>query len=105
MTFPGSRNCSSRSPAFPTRPSTPGNRAAACTASAPPTSPSPAPRRWRTCSPLTDELEDKKVQEQFLELVNSEVPKVVVLLGEFIDLPKCLKPYTLRSKHQMRKAG
>ncbi len=54
---------------------------------------------------LTDELEDKKIQDQLLELVNSEVPKVVVLLGEFIDLPKCLKPHTLRSKHQMRKAG
>lgn len=31
--------------------------------------------------------------------------RVVVLLGEHIALPDALKPYTLRSKHQMRKAS
>ena len=53
---------------------------------------------------LTDELEDQKVVDQLQKLVNSAIPKVVILLGEFIALPKQLKPYTLRSKHQMRKA-
>lgn len=49
-------------------------------------------------------LEDESLVEKLLEISKSEKPKVVVLLGEFIDLPRALKPYTLRSKHQMRKA-
>jgi len=31
--------------------------------------------------------------------------RVVVLLGEHIDLPDSLRPFTLRSRHQMRKAS
>jgi hypothetical protein len=38
-------------------------------------------------------------------ILAGDIEKVIILLGEYIDLPKELKPYTLRSKHQMKKAG
>lgn len=48
---------------------------------------------------------DDKVNISLLKRVaTGDKDKVIVLLGEFNELPKALKPYTLRSKHQMRKA-
>lgn len=49
-------------------------------------------------------LEDEKNIQALMKIACGEVSKVVVLLGDFIDLPKSLKPFTLRSKHQMRQA-
>ena len=54
---------------------------------------------------LTDELKDPRMEEQMHQLLNGAIPKVVLLLGEYIRIPKSLKPYTLRSKHQARKAS
>jgi len=51
------------------------------------------------------QLTDEKNIRHFLKIASGEVSKVVVLLSDFIDLPKSLKPFTLRSKHQMRQAG
>ncbi len=50
-------------------------------------------------------LEKIEVVEQLREIINGEVDKVVVLLSEHIDLPPELKPFTLRSRHQLRKTG
>ena len=48
--------------------------------------------------------EDKSVQ-RLLKIASGDIDKVVVLLADYIDLPDELKPFTLRSKHQMRQAG
>ena len=48
--------------------------------------------------------EEKSIQE-LLRLASGDINKVIVLLSDFIDLPQALKPFTLRSKHQMRQAG
>lgn len=50
-------------------------------------------------------LADEKHIQSLLKIASGEINKVVVLLSDFIDLPKSLKPFTLRSKHQMRQAG
>ena len=50
-------------------------------------------------------LEDEKNIQALMKIASGDVSKVVVLLSDFIDLPKGLKPFTLRSKHQMRQAG
>lgn len=50
-------------------------------------------------------LEDKKAIEMLKKIAVGKSPKVVVLLSEFIDLPKELKPYTMRSKHQVKQAS
>jgi len=49
-------------------------------------------------------LDDKVNISLLKRIATGDSDKVVVLLGEFNELPKSLKPYTLRSKHQMRKA-
>lgn len=49
-------------------------------------------------------MEDKVNISLLKRIATGDSDKVVVLLGEFNELPKALKPYTLRSKHQMRKA-
>lgn len=50
-------------------------------------------------------MEDEKNVQSLMKIASGEVDKVVVLLSDFIDLPKGLKPFTLRSKHQMRQTG
>lgn len=49
-------------------------------------------------------LADKENLKLLSKIATGDVDKVVLLLSESIDLPKPLKPYTLRSKHQMKKA-
>ena len=50
-------------------------------------------------------LEDKKVVAALKNIATESEPKVVIMLSEFIDLPLELKPFTLRSKHQMKQAS
>lgn len=50
-------------------------------------------------------LEDEKNIQHLMRIASGDVNKVVVLLSDFINLPKALAPFTLRSKHQMRQAG
>lgn len=54
---------------------------------------------------FNEALTNEKNIQQLLRIASGETNKVVVLLSDFIDLPKALKPFTLRSKHQMRQAG
>jgi len=49
-------------------------------------------------------LENKENVKLLHKIATSDIDKVVLLLSESLDLPKALKPYTLRSKHQMKKA-
>ena len=50
-------------------------------------------------------LEDMQIVTQLKDIAVGNVDKVVVLLSEKIELPDSLKPFTLRSKHQMRDAS
>ena len=50
-------------------------------------------------------LEEEKKIQLLMKIASVDINKVVVLLGDYIKLPKALKPFTLRSKHQMRQAG
>lgn len=50
-------------------------------------------------------LNEEKNIQQLMRIASGDVNKVIVLLSDFIDLPQALKPFTLRSKHQMRQAG
>lgn len=49
-------------------------------------------------------LEETENVKLLHKIATSDIDKVVLLLSESIELPKALKPYTLRSKHQMKKA-
>ncbi len=50
-------------------------------------------------------LESEKNIQTLMRIASGDINKVVVLLGDFVNLPKALVPFTLRSKHQMRQAG
>jgi len=50
-------------------------------------------------------LEKKAMLNQLRDIITAEGKKVVVLLSEHIDLPAELKPFALRSKHQLRNTG
>ena len=54
---------------------------------------------------FNDPMEDEKNIQQLLKIASGDIDKVVILLGDFVKLPKALKPFTMRSKHQMRQAG
>ena len=54
---------------------------------------------------FSDALEDPQVVAQLMKILGGDVEKVVILLGEYIDLPNEVKPFTLRSKHQMKMAS
>ena len=50
-------------------------------------------------------LQDPHIISVMKKVLAGDAEKVIILLGEYINLPKDLKPYTLRSKHQMKKAS
>lgn len=54
---------------------------------------------------FNESLEDENNIKRLLKIASGDIDKVVVLLSDFVNLPKALKPFTLRSKHQMRQAG
>jgi len=49
-------------------------------------------------------LKNKTIVSRLRNLARDECEKVIILLGESIQLPKSLKQYTLRSKHQIKNA-
>lgn len=50
-------------------------------------------------------LEDEDIIEDFISIASGDTHKVVVLIAEHLKLPSQLKPYTVRSKHQMKETG
>jgi len=52
-----------------------------------------------------EELEKKPNIALLKEIATGSTPKVVILLSEYLNIPRELKPYVLRSKHQLKKAG
>ena len=49
-------------------------------------------------------LDDRNIVAQLKQIATGEA-KVVIMLSEFVDLPKELKPFTMRSKHQLKRTG
>lgn len=50
-------------------------------------------------------LDDNDIVEDLISIATGDVHKVVVLIDEHITLPNQLKPYAVRSKHQMKETG
>ena len=49
-----------------------------------------------------DNLESEHVVMQLKQIATADAAKLIIFLSDFIDIPEALKPYTVRSKHQMR---
>ena len=54
---------------------------------------------------FNDALQDPQIVALLMKILAADEEKVVILLGEYIDLPNELKPYVFRSKHQMKMAS
>ncbi len=53
----------------------------------------------------TEILDNEDLVEDLISIATGDTHKVVVMVSEHIKLPRQLKPYTVRSKHQMRDTG
>ncbi|MFP3874327.1 MAG: hypothetical protein ACLFV1_07715 [Thiohalophilus sp.] len=54
---------------------------------------------------FNDSLEDRKVIDKLKQIGASDKRRLVIMLSEYLDLPRELKPYTLRSKHRIKQAS
>ena len=50
-------------------------------------------------------LDDADMVEDLISIATGDIHKIVVMVAEYIKLPEQLKPYVVRSKHQMRDTG
>lgn len=50
-------------------------------------------------------LDDDDVVEDLISIATGDVHKIVLLVAEHLKLPNQLKPYAVRSKHQMKETG
>jgi hypothetical protein len=53
----------------------------------------------------TEILEDGDLVEDLINIATGDVHKVVLMVSEYIKVPKELKPFVARSKHQMKDTG
>lgn len=53
----------------------------------------------------TETLENEDIIEDLISIATGETHKVVVMIAEHIKLPSQLKPFAVRSKHQMKHTG
>ena len=51
---------------------------------------------------IGEDLENSKNISALKNIATSSTPKVVILLSEYLDIPRQLKPYILRSKHELK---
>jgi hypothetical protein len=54
---------------------------------------------------IGEELENNKNINILKNIATGDTPKVVILLSEYLDVPRQLKPYILRSKHQLKESA
>lgn len=50
-------------------------------------------------------LDEDDIIEDLISIATGDTHKVVVLIAEHLKLPTQLKPYAVRSKHQMKETG
>ena len=53
----------------------------------------------------TEILDKEDLVEDLISIATGDAHKVVVMVAEHITLPEQLKPYVVRSKHQMKETG
>ena len=53
----------------------------------------------------TEILEEVDMVEDLISIATADAHKIVVMIAEHIKLPEQLKPYAVRSKHQMKNTG
>jgi len=53
----------------------------------------------------TEIIDNVDMVEDLISIATGDTHKVVVMIAEHIKLPNQLKPYTVRSKHQMKNTG
>jgi len=53
----------------------------------------------------TQILEDEDMVEDLISIATGDIHKIVIMVAEHIKLPSQLKPYAVRSKHQMKDTG
>lgn len=53
----------------------------------------------------TEILDDPDMVEDLISIATGDIHKVVLIISEHIKVPKGLKPYVARSKHQMKDTG
>ena len=53
----------------------------------------------------TEILDKEDLVEDLINIATGDAHKVVVMVAEHIKLPEQLKPYVVRSKHQMKETG
>ena len=53
----------------------------------------------------TEILDKDDLVEDLINIATGDAHKVVVMVAEHITLPEQLKPYVVRSKHQMKETG
>ena len=53
----------------------------------------------------TEILEEVDMVEDLISIATADAHKIVVMIAEHIKLPEQLKPYSVRSKHQMKNTG
>ena len=54
---------------------------------------------------IGEELENSKNINVLINIATDATAKVVILLSEYLDVPRQLKPYILRSKHQLKESA
>jgi len=54
---------------------------------------------------IGEELENSKNINMLINIATDATAKVVILLSEYLDVPRQLKPYILRSKHQLKESA
>ena len=53
----------------------------------------------------TEILDNEDLVEDLISIATGDAHKVVIMVAEHIRLPEQLKPYVVRSKHQMKETG
>lgn len=53
----------------------------------------------------TEILDDDDMVEDLISIATGDVHKVILIVAEYIKIPEQLKPYVVRSKHQMKETG
>lgn len=48
---------------------------------------------------------DEDMLEDLISIATGDIHKVVLIVAEYVKVPEQLRPYIVRSKHQMKQAG
>ena len=52
-----------------------------------------------------DILEDDKIVQKLIKITTAKTDKIIIMLAKNVTLPDKLKPFVVRSKHEMKNTG